>query len=401
MNLKPVATLACLVGMVAFPVTSLAVKHLSFGVYTSNKPTAMVKKFRPMLNALEEDLEKRLGEAVKIRIQVAKDYTKGIEHLATGKVDFSRFGPASYVEAKRSNPDIKILSLESSGGEKLFYGIICVAEDSDIQEVTQLSGKSFAFGHELSTIGRYLSQKYLMSHGVFSGDLSRFDYLDRHDKVGTAVGSKQFDAGALNEETFKKLIAKDVKIREIARFPNVEKPWIARSGLSDEIYQAIRASLLEMKDKRALASLKKDGFVAGDDEDFAAIRDAIENNSLFYNSGDMASEIAAEIETPDATGVDQQPEQTEDTQPAAMDTGSDDSAVPDSTVLDATISVGSQVEPELTGQVDDDRAGTPDITQVNRTDQAESQQQSVTITELPTRAVSNSATDFLSSATAD
>ncbi|MCP3870378.1 MAG: PhnD/SsuA/transferrin family substrate-binding protein [Gammaproteobacteria bacterium] len=304
MKTKLLAILTCAIGLASSPITSLAKQHLSFGVYTSNKPTAMVKKFRPMLNALEKDLGNHLGEKVKIRIQVAKDYTQGINHLATGKIDFSRFGPASYVEAKRTNPYLRILALESTGGEKVFYGIICVAKDSPITDLKQLTGKSFAFGDEMSTIGRYLSQKYLVSHGIHSSNLSRFAYLDRHDKVGTAVGAGQFDAGALNEGTFKKLVKKGVPIRELARFPNVQKPWIARSGLSDKVYKAIQASLLGMKDERALKSLKKDGFVAGGDEDFASIRDAIDNNAIFFMRNTPKEEIAAEIVTPDVSEED-------------------------------------------------------------------------------------------------
>ena len=300
MKMKLLAALTCAVGLACLPVTSLAVQNLSFGVYTSNKPTAMVKQFKPMLKAIEKDLEARLGEPVRIRIQVAKDYTQGIQHLANGKVDFSRFGPASYVEAMRTNPDLRILALESSKGEKIFYGIICIQNGSSISDVTQLEGKSFAFGDELSTIGRFLSQQYLVNHGIYSTSLSRFDYLDRHDKVGTSVGAGQFDAGALNEGTFDKLVKKGVPIRELARFPNVEKPWIARSGLSEELYEALRASLLEMEDKLALASLKKDGFVEGDDEDFASIRDAIDNNAVFFSKVDSSDEIAAGSATPDS-----------------------------------------------------------------------------------------------------
>jgi phosphonate transport system substrate-binding protein len=298
MKMKLLAALACAIGLAGLPVVSLAVQHLSFGVYTSNKPTAMVKKFKPMLKAIEKDLEARLGEPVKIRIQVAKDYTQGIQHLADGKVDFSRFGPASYVEAKRTNPDLKILALESSMGEKVFYGIICVQDGSKIKNVNQLSGKSFAFGDELSTIGRFLSQQYLVKHGIYSSSLSRFDYLERHDKVGTSVGAGQFDAGALNEGTFNKLVQNGVPIRELARFPNVQKPWIARSGLSEELYEALRVTLLEMDDKNALASLKKDGFVEGNDDDFASIRDAIDNNPVFFSKVGSSDEIAAGVATP-------------------------------------------------------------------------------------------------------
>jgi len=257
--------------------------ELSFGVYTSNKPTAMVRKFRPMLNALEKRLAAELDEPVKVRIQVAKDYSQGIEHLASGKVDFSRFGPASYVEAKETNPDLGILAMERENGEKIFYGIICVAKDSPIQSVEDLRDKSFAFGSEKSTIGRYLSQLYLREHGIFAKNLSRYDYLGRHDKVGRAVGAGDYHAGALNESTFKKLTAKGIPIREVARFPNVTKPWIARAGLPERLYKALQTVLLEMDDPDALAALKKDGFVPGNDHDFDQIRVAIDGNLAFFD----------------------------------------------------------------------------------------------------------------------
>ena len=41
--------------------------------------------------------------------------------------------------------------------------------------------KSFAFGNSRSTIGRYLSQNYMMSEGIYADDLIDFSYLGRHD----------------------------------------------------------------------------------------------------------------------------------------------------------------------------------------------------------------------------
>ena len=90
---------------------------------------------------------------------------------------------------KRANSGLRILAMERVGGDKVFYGIIAVAKDSPIDSVAQLRGRSFAFGNDQSTIGRYLSQQFLRSHGIYASDLSRFDYLERHDKVGTAVGA--------------------------------------------------------------------------------------------------------------------------------------------------------------------------------------------------------------------
>jgi phosphonate transport system substrate-binding protein len=276
--------------------------RLNFGVYSSNKPSAMVKIFKPTLKELEERMSVKLDREVDIRMQIAKDYDQGIAHLTNGKVDFSRFGPASYIEAKRVNQDLKILAVENKKNAKVFYGIIAVHNDSDINDIRQLKGKSFAFGDEGSTIGRFLSQLYLEKNGIRASNLSNYEYLGRHDKVGTAVGAGSFDAGALNESTFKKLIDKGEPIRELARFPNVTKPWIARSGLDPEIYAALRDSLLEITNTAALKGLKVDGFLQGDDEDYRDIRIAMENNYVFFSDpvNAAASEpvIASAVATP-------------------------------------------------------------------------------------------------------
>jgi phosphonate transport system substrate-binding protein len=255
---------------------------LNFGVYTSDKPSSMVKQFRPVLNVLEADLTGELGEKVKIRIQVAKTYRRGIEDLVTGQVDFSRVGPASYIEAIRQEPNISILAIESNNGKKIFYGIICVRRDSSIMRVEDLRGTRFAFGSKRSTIGRYLSQNHLLGQGIRASDLAHFEYLGRHDKVGTAVAMDTFDAGALKESTFKMLLEKGEPLREIARFPNVTKPWVAGKGLTPAIRDALGRALLKLDDPVALKALNKSGFLPGREEDYSVIRAAMDSNSKFF-----------------------------------------------------------------------------------------------------------------------
>jgi len=278
--------------------------RLNFGVYSANKPSAMVKVFRPVLKELEVSMSQKLNREVDIRMQIAKDYDQGISHLINGRVDISHFGPASYIEAKRMNKDIKIVAVENIKDSKVFYGIIAVAKDSPIQSISELRGKSFAFGDEGSTIGRFLSQLYLEQSGIRAGDLSRYEYLGRHDKVGTAVGAGSFDAGALNETTFKKLVNAGENIRELVRFPNVTKPWIARSNLDENIMTALRESLLSITNKKILASMKIDGFLEGDDSDYSEIRQAMENNQAFFaerEDNDVKAEPVAVTATPQIT----------------------------------------------------------------------------------------------------
>ncbi|MCP4272804.1 MAG: PhnD/SsuA/transferrin family substrate-binding protein [Gammaproteobacteria bacterium] len=257
---------------------------LNFGLYSSDKATTLVKKFRPFLNVIDSRMENILGEPVKIRIQVSKTYEQGINSLVSGKTDFARFGPVSYIKAKDLQPDIEIIAMESNNGEKQFYGIICTATDSNIKQVRDLKGKKFAFGNKLSTIGRFLSQLYLSEKGIQASDLSHFEYLDRHDKVGTAVAQGQFDAGALQENTFNKLLTKGWKLREIARFVNITKPWITRAGLDLKYKQALRQALLELDEETTIIAIKNNQFIEGNDSDYAPIREAINRNREFFNN---------------------------------------------------------------------------------------------------------------------
>ncbi len=276
--LAALATLAA-ISTTIFP--AQAEIKLVFGTYTADKPTDTVRKLKPVLKSLERILSVEFGEPVSISTQIAKDYQKGISQLVNGKVDFARFGPASYVLAKEKSADIEILAMEAVKGKKTFHGVICVQNDSDIRTLPDLIGKSFAFGNELSTIGRYLAQSQLLEAGIKGDQLKRYDFLGRHDRVGTAVGNKEFDAGALKLSTFKKLKKKNVAIRELYRFDNVTKPWIARAGLDARIMKALRVALLELKDPKALKAIKKSGFLGGSDADYDVIRKAMKKSEQF------------------------------------------------------------------------------------------------------------------------
>lgn len=255
---------------------------LSFGLYASDKPTSLVKKFRPILNKLEQELSRELQQDVKIKLSIAKTYQAGIDNLVQGKVDFVRFGPASYVIAKRKNPAITLLAMETKKGKKHFNGVIATHDTSSIRSVRDLRQKRFAFGSKHSTIGRYLSQQYLLQHGIRAKDLTAFDYLGRHDKVGYAIALKKFDAGALKESTFKKLVKKGQPLRAIASFRNVTKPWVVRSGIERKTVDALQKALLQLKDKKILAGIKKDGFVRASHSDYEGVNKAIMDNKKFY-----------------------------------------------------------------------------------------------------------------------
>ena len=112
-----------------------AAEILNFGLYTSDKPSEMIRQFRPIIDELEKSVSSKLGKDIEIRIQVANSYELGVERLVRGDVDFARLGPASYVAATQQNPGLRIIAMEQKKGLKHFNGVICVAKDSAITSV--------------------------------------------------------------------------------------------------------------------------------------------------------------------------------------------------------------------------------------------------------------------------
>lgn len=262
-------------------VPAMADINLVFGTYAADKPSTTVRKYKPFLKYLSQEMTKILGEPVNIKMKIAKEYEASISHLANGEVDFARFGPASYITVKEHNADIEIVAMESRKGEKRFKGIIAVHNDCDVVSLSGLENKSFAFGDELSTIGRYLSQSHLIDAGVTSKELSGYEYLGRHDRVGSAVGEGRFTAGALKESTFNKLVKSGVPIKVLFEFENVTKPWLAASEMDPVVLAAMRQVMLETTDAEVLGSIAKDGFLEGFDADYDFIRKAMKHSSTF------------------------------------------------------------------------------------------------------------------------
>ena len=243
------------------------VETIVFGIYTADKASKVVEEFAPVVVDLEKQATAELGRPIQIQMRVASTYSAGVEDLIEGRVQFSRLGPASYVQAKEKNPELKLLAMESNGGKRTFKGVIAVQEESDIETLEDLRGRSFAFGDQNSTIGRYLAQATLLRAGIDSSDFENIAYLGRHDIVGMAVAAGEYSAGALKEGTFKALVAEGQPLRVLATFDNVTKPWVAHQSLAPDVVDALREGLLKM----TTSGVSKDGFLPAQESDYDVI----------------------------------------------------------------------------------------------------------------------------------
>ncbi len=244
---------------------------VTLGVYTSDKPSVMYKKFKPVINYLQGRINADIPDT-KLKLKVYHSYLDCIDAIVINTCDLARVGPSSYIQAKDRNKEIKLLVMEHKNGKKRFNGVFIAPINSPIKSINDLKGKSFAFGNVNSTIGRYLSQAELVEAGIYAADLKSFNYLGRHDKVALAVAAGNYDAGVVKENTFKKY-AEARGLKKIGRFPNVTKPWIARAGLDEKLFAILRDALVALDNKTILKNLKQSGFLPATDDDYNFVRE--------------------------------------------------------------------------------------------------------------------------------
>lgn len=256
--------------------------NLTFGVYTSDRPVVLVKKHRPTLAYLEKKITEFSDSSTKIKIHVSKTYETGMNDLLTGKVDFARFGPASYVTAKRLNPDIELLAIEEIKGNRHFNGVIITRANGEIDNIHSLNKKRFAFGNSNSTIGRYLAQAYLAENKIFSTSLSGWAYHDRHDQVAYAVSQGEYDAGSLKEKTYLRLKADGLPLKILTTFENITKPWVARPGLDQRLLSLIKQAMFSSTTDGSWPVKNKFKLVDVNDSEYDPIRQAMEASKRFH-----------------------------------------------------------------------------------------------------------------------
>jgi len=266
-----------------FLIDASAAKHinLKFGIYGSDRISEINRKFTPVLNQIKINMSQSMGIPINIELVFYKSYEKGIQAIVDGEIDFIRLGPVSYVLAKQKNPDISIIATEAYKGKKKFTGVICVNSSSSIYNINDLKGKNILFGNKRSTSGRYMAQKYLYEHGIRSSDFVKLGYASTHDDVAISVAQGFYDAGAFKSGILKnKLLSKTLRV--VGEFSVVTHPWVARKNMPEKLHVQVRDALFNIKDKQVFKGLKRTGFVPGSDKDYTDIRNAINNNHLFF-----------------------------------------------------------------------------------------------------------------------
>lgn len=211
-----------------------------------------------------------LGQSLFIRL--GHDYDEAINDLGTGRALISYQTPSTYIEA-HDKYDVEPLAVPLAKGEPFYHSAIVVRSDSGITDLSQLSGKRFAFGDAKSTGSKAMPQSMLKGAGVELRNLANYGFLGSHDNVANAVLSKEYDGGGLMMTVAEKYTAKGLTILA-GSDPIPQFPICASPALSKQDREKLVHALIGLKDDKVLKALGAQitGFAPIKDSDYDGVR---------------------------------------------------------------------------------------------------------------------------------
>lgn len=151
-------------------------------------------------------------------ICIPRSNSQMIEDLGSGKADVAMINSYGFIEAQsKYGVTARLQALRD--GAKVYQGQIIVRKDRNINRLSDLNGKSFAFTDERSTSGFLFPMKLLEDNKIALG---RKTFAHQHDQVVRMVYDGRVDAGATyySPATASGLL-RDARSRLIKEYPDI------------------------------------------------------------------------------------------------------------------------------------------------------------------------------------
>ena len=272
-------SLLCLVAVFLsflLPTWAQAAEALTLWVHPYLSATELTTRFTPLTTYLSE----KLNRPVLLRIQ--QSYQAHVDFVGSDQADIAYLGPASYVTIKKHYGTKPLLAKVELNGKPFFYGMIITRNDSGIQGLADLAGKSFAFGDFDSTMSYLVPLTMLAKAGITKQSFSQYEHLRSHHDVALAVLGEYLDAGAVKEEVFYEFESKG--LRMLAKSPPIAgHVFVASAKLPAELTAQIRTHLLNITstaNKKTVLSPMADsvtGLLPVVDQDYDTLRDLMQS----------------------------------------------------------------------------------------------------------------------------
>ncbi len=272
------AWLSGLLALVVWMVWGVAAADtLRVSAIPDEDPQELLRKYKPFTDYIEKEV------GLKVKFVPVVDYAATVEGLAANRLDIVWYGGFTSVQAVQRAKGATRLAMREEDAS--FKSVFVARTDSGIRTLTDLKGKTFAFGSVSSTSGHLMPRHFLRAAGVDpERDFEKFGFSGAHDATAAWVAAGRVDAGALNFLVWKKLVDKEkVDTKKTNVFwttpPYVDYVWVARGGVPEAVREKFRQALLKLdytnpEHKKIMDLQRTRKFIPAKDSDWDGIRKA-------------------------------------------------------------------------------------------------------------------------------
>nr|WP_229416652.1 phosphate/phosphite/phosphonate ABC transporter substrate-binding protein [Massilia sp. PDC64] len=253
----------------------------------STIPRGDIRRDIAELQPLLDKLQAALG--IPVEVYMPPSYGAVVEALRSGTVQLARLGPASYVSARRADPQLtpfashtnRATAFQSAGA--FYLSLLIVRADSGIADIAALRGKRLALVDPESTSGALVPRR-IFARQVGTGLESYFaqvGYSGSHLQSLHRLLAGQVDAAFVGSQNLAWAISDDPeasrRIRVLWRSDAIPTdPFVFRGQLCGPVKEKIRSVFLGHAGAQAAAApgrLDVVRFVPVSDKDYETVRD--------------------------------------------------------------------------------------------------------------------------------
>jgi len=262
--------------------SGLAQEVLRVSAIPDEAPTELQRKFAPLGKHLERE------SGMRVRFTPVTDYAAVVEALATKRVDLAWLGGFTFVQARlRTGNALPIVQRKE---DEAFLSRFITA-DPGIKALSDLKGRSFAFGSPSSTSGSLMPRYFLLRAGINpERDFKNIAYSGAHDATAAFVASGKADAGVLNALVWDKLVeTRQVDANKVRVFattpPYFDYNWTVRGDLAPALVKKLTDAFLKLDPanpahKEILDLQRASRFIPTRPENYRSIEEAARSAGL-------------------------------------------------------------------------------------------------------------------------
>jgi phosphonate transport system substrate-binding protein len=178
--------------------------------------------YQPLFDAVGKEAN------LEFDIEVAQSYGAVIEAMCSGAADIAFVGPVTYLQASERGC-AELLAVAVEGGQSIYYAGLFARDDSAVDSLPDMRGKSVAFGDVNSTSSFVYPIAMLLQAGIDPvKDLGPLRLTGSHANSLAALVEGQVDVAALSFDSYEKAVRSGVpgaeQVHVVARSDAIPYP---------------------------------------------------------------------------------------------------------------------------------------------------------------------------------